>query len=69
MMGTRELVDQARNLSPAQRLELVDALLHSLDNPDPTIDAIWLTEAEKRLAAYRSGKIAGIPAEEILGSL
>ena len=35
--------------------------------PDPEIDRLWLDEAERRLAAYRAGKVQGIPAEEILG--
>jgi len=46
---------------------LVDQILHSLDKPDPEIDRIWLEEAEKRLAAYRAGKVKGIPTEEIFG--
>jgi len=67
-MGTSELLELARKLAPAERLQLVDALLHSLYNPDPNINAVWLAEAERRLAAYRSGQVLGIPAEEILGS-
>jgi putative addiction module component (TIGR02574 family) len=66
-MGTRELLEQARRLDPADRLELVEALLHSLDHPDPAIDAVWIDEAEKRLAAYRAGKVRGVPAEDIFG--
>lgn len=67
-MGTSELLKQARNLGPAERLELVDALLQSLDRPDPAIDGIWLEEAERRLAAYRAGKVRGVPAEDVLGT-
>lgn len=68
-MGTRELVEQALRLDPTERLELVDEVLHSLDRPDPTIDRVWLEEAERRLAAYRAGKVRGIPAEDIVGPL
>ena len=66
-MGTQELMAQALKLDPAERFDLVDQILHSLDRPDPEIDRIWLEEAERRLAAYRAGKVKGIPAEEILG--
>jgi putative addiction module component (TIGR02574 family) len=68
-VGTRELVEQALRLDPTERLELVDEVLHSLDRPDPTIDRVWLEEAERRLAAYRAGKVRGIPAEDIVGPL
>lgn len=61
-----ELKDQVKKLSPAQRLELVDALLDSLDEPDPALDRMWVKEGEDRLDAYRRGEIAAIPVEEIL---
>ncbi len=68
-MGTRELLEQALKLDPTERLELVDRVLHSLDRPDPTVDRIWIEEAERRLAAYRDGKVRGIPAEDVVGPL
>ena len=66
-MGKHEIVELALKLDPAERFELVDQILHSLDRPDPEMDRIWLEEAERRLAAYRAGKVKGIPAEEIFG--
>lgn len=66
-MGTRELIEQALKLEPAERLALVDEVLHSLDHPDPATDRLWMEEAERRLAAYRAGKVQGIPAEDVIG--
>jgi putative addiction module component (TIGR02574 family) len=66
-LGTRELLEQALKLDPTERLELIDEVLHSLDRPDPTIDRVWIEEAERRLAAYRAGKVRGIPAEDVVG--
>ena len=66
-MGKQEIVELALKLDPAERFELVDQILHSLDRPDPKMDRIWLEEAERRLTAYRAGKVKGIPAEEIFG--
>ena len=57
---------QARKLSPSERLELVDAILATLDEPDPIIDRLWVKEAEDRLAAYRRGEIKAIPLEQVL---
>ncbi len=66
-MSTTELVAQALKLNPSERFDLVDQVLHSLDQPNPEINRVWIEEAEKRLAAYRAGKVKGIPAEEIFG--
>ena len=57
---------KARKLSPAERLELVDDVLASLDEPDPQIDLLWAKEAEERLAAYRRGEIKAVPLQEVL---
>ncbi|MDO8351762.1 MAG: addiction module protein [Gallionella sp.] len=66
-MGAQEIAALALKLDPADRFELVDQILHSLDRPDPKIGRIWQEEAARRLAAYRTGKVQGIPAEEIFG--
>lgn len=68
-MKPRDMVRQALALDPAARLELAEEILHSLDRPDPAIDAVWLDEAEHRLAAHRAGKVPGVPAEDIFGPL
>ena len=68
-MGTQELIKEALKLQPTERFELVDSVLHSLDHPDPEIDRVWIEEAERRLAAYRAGKVKGIPAEDIFGEI
>lgn len=57
---------QARKLAPAERLELVDSILASLDEPDPAIDRLWAKEAEDRLAAYRRGELKAVPLQEVL---
>lgn len=66
-MNTKELIDSALKLSPTERFELIDELLHSLDRPDPELDRIWIEEAEHRLAAYRSSQTKGIPAQDVIG--
>jgi putative addiction module component (TIGR02574 family) len=64
--AAKQLSAQARNLSPSERLELVDDLLASLDEIDPKIDALWARESEDRLAAYRRGELKAIPLQEVL---
>lgn len=44
-------------LKPEERFSLVEGLIKSLDEPDKKLDEIWAEEAEKRLKAYRAGKL------------
>lgn len=64
-MGSEELLKQALQLKPEERFTVVEGLLKSLDEPDKRLDDIWAEEAEKRLKAYREGRLEGIPMEEI----
>lgn len=68
-MGTRDLLASALKLDPAERFALVDEILHSLDNPDPHIDSLWIEEAQRRLDAFRRGEVKGIAAEDVVGDL
>jgi hypothetical protein len=47
----------------------VEALVLSLDKPDPSLDALWLKEAEDRLAAYHSGELGAVDAEQVFAEL
>ena len=67
-MGRREIIELAMQLEPSERFEVAEELLRSVEQVDPAIDRLWLEEAERRLAAYRAGKVKGIPAEDIFGS-
>lgn len=64
-MSSKEILEQALELKPKEKIILVEHLLNSIDEPDEKMDAIWAEEAEKRLAAYRKGKLKGIPMEEV----
>lgn len=65
-MSAEELLKQAKALAPAQKLELVEALLNELDRTDDRVDAAWAVEAADRLAAYRKGEIQAIPLAQVL---
>lgn len=64
-MDSREILEQALRLKPEERFLVVEGLLKSLDEPDQKLDAIWAEEADKRLRAYREGRLKGIPMEDI----
>jgi putative addiction module component (TIGR02574 family) len=64
-MSSREIIESALKLSPPEKLLIVESILRSLDEPNKEIENIWIEEAEKRLKAYRDGKLEGIPMEDI----
>jgi len=67
--STDLLLRQAMQLSSNERAALIDGLIVSLDTPDQSLDAVWLTEPESRLAAYRSGELGAIEAKEVFAAL
>ena len=64
-MSSKEIIQNALKLSPQEKLLIVDSILQSLDEPDKNLETIWAEESEKRLKAFREGKIKGIPYDEI----
>jgi putative addiction module component (TIGR02574 family) len=64
-MSSKDVLKQALKLKPEERFMVVEGLIRSLDEPDDSLDEIWAEEAEKRLNAYRSGNLEGVPMEEI----
>ncbi len=57
---------QAVQLTPAERMEVVERILDSLDQPDTTFDSLWAKEADDRLAAYRRGEIRALALSEVI---
>jgi len=66
-MSTKDILERALQLRPEEKFVVVEGLLKSLDEPDEKLDTMWAEEAEKRLKAYREGKLIGIPMEEVFG--
>ena len=62
---SKEVLEQALRLKSEERFIVVEGLLRSLDEPDRELDALWAEEAEMRLKAYRSGKLADVSLEEV----
>lgn len=65
MADQNTIFKEALSLSPSQKVELVDKLLASLDNPDKEIDELWVKEAEKRIDAYDQGKMKAVSLEKV----
>ena len=63
---TETLSAQAVQLPPEERMALVERILDSLDEPDPSMDALWTKEADDRLAAYRRGEIRAVALSDVV---
>lgn len=64
-MSTKKILEEALKLKADEKFTIVEGLLRSLDEPDAALESIWAQEAEKRLKAYREGRLEGIPMEEV----
>ncbi len=67
--SAKSLLEEALQLPSNDRAALVEGLIFSLDQPDPSLDALWLKEAEDRLAAYHSGELGAVDAEDVFREL
>jgi putative addiction module component (TIGR02574 family) len=67
--SAKSILDEALKLPANDRAALIESLIFSLDKPDPSLDAQWLKEAEDRLAAYQSGELAAVDADQVFDEL
>ncbi|GKT28998.1 Conserved hypothetical protein CHP02574, addiction module like protein, partial [Aduncisulcus paluster] len=49
MIDLTSITDQALQLAPVQRAELIESLLASFDSRRKSIDSKWANEAESRI--------------------
>jgi putative addiction module component (TIGR02574 family) len=67
MSFTEKLISEALQLKPAEKFIIIEALIKSLDVPNPEIEKTWAIEAEKRLQAYKEGRLETISFEDMFG--
>lgn len=65
MSPTKTIISKALHLKPVEKSLVIEALLKSLDIPDPKIEKMWAQEAEKRLKAYKAGKLKTVSFEDM----
>lgn len=64
-MTTKEIIDEATSLPVEQRAYVATSILRTLNRPDSELDALWATEAKRRLAEIESGQVAAVPGNEV----
>lgn len=57
---------KAAQLTPKERIQVVERILNSLDQPDAALDALWAEEANDRMAAYRRGEIKAVALIDVI---
>lgn len=68
--ATDRVTREALSLSEAERLDLVEKLLISLNTPiDKEVDRLWAEEAERRVAQLEAGDARLVPGEEVFSRL
>ena len=65
-MNSKNIIQSALSLSPAERLFIIETLSKSLSEPNSDIDKLWKEEVEQRYSAFLNRKIKTISYEEIL---
>ncbi|WP_321400796.1 addiction module protein [Maridesulfovibrio sp.] len=65
MIDLTTITDQALQLAPVQRAELIESLLASFDSRRKSIDSKWANEAESRIDAFEQGKIDSVSADDV----
>ena len=66
-MGKTEIMDRALQLKAAERYEIVEKIMRSLDKPDSEIDRVWAEEALNRARACNEGRMKTLSFEEVFG--
>jgi len=63
---SEKVLEEALNLPPIERAEIVEKLLSSFEFTDRNaVDDLWAKEAESRIDAYERGEIIAIPAKDV----
>ncbi len=58
---SKNIMQSALNLCPAERLSIIETLSQSLREPNADMEKLWKEEVEQRYSAYLNGKIKTIP--------
>ncbi|MEI7538092.1 MAG: addiction module protein [Comamonadaceae bacterium] len=67
-MGKSEIIDLALHLKAAERYEVAERIMQSLDMPDAEIDRIWAEEAVRRAQACDEGRMKTLPFAAVFGN-
>lgn len=63
----KKIEEEIRSLSPMERDTLLRDLIADLDNnPEESLETVWLGEAQRRYDELKAGSVEGVSAESTL---
>ena len=65
MESLEQLAKKAIGLRSIERIRPIEAILYSLDQPDPDFEKSWITASEARYDAHTRGEIEVYDLDEI----
>jgi putative addiction module component (TIGR02574 family) len=67
MLAIEQIFNDISPLKPLDKLQLIEKILNSLNQPTQSMDKIWENEAEDRIEAYDNGLISVVNEEDVFG--
>ena len=67
MLAIEQILNEISPLKPLDKLQLIDKILASLNQPNNSIDEIWANEAEARVTAYDKGFLSVVNEDDVFG--
>ncbi len=65
MLAIEQIFTEISPLKPLDKLQLIEKILNSLNQPNTSIEEIWANEAESRVKAYDSGRISIVNEDDV----
>jgi hypothetical protein len=53
----KNIINESIRLKPQNRYLVVEKIIESLNNPDESINKLWVEESQKRLQKYKQGTL------------
>jgi putative addiction module component (TIGR02574 family) len=66
MMKTNELIAEISDRPVGERAKIAEAILNTLNQPSPDIEAAWMEEVTRRAKEVESGEIEMIPGKQVM---
>ena len=65
MLSKQEIIEEVLDLPIEDRAYIIDTLIRSMNPVNTEIDRKWIEVSKKRLDELISGKVQGIPGDEV----
>ena len=69
MLSKQELIEEVLSLPIEDKAYIIDSLIRSMNPIDSDIDRKWIEVSKKRLNDLRSGRVKGVPGDEVFNKI